>query len=55
MSVYSKPQNTDFVKIVKNSSRQNMILLCLNKNTSTLITYEEISVNPLKNGKSSEN
>lgn len=51
MSIYAKPQNTDHMKMVKNSSRQNMILLCLNKNTSTLITYEEMSVNPLKNGK----
>ena len=42
------------MKIVKNSSRQNMTLLCLNKNSSTLITYEEMSVNPLKNGKQDE-
>lgn len=32
-----------------------MILLCLNKNKTTLVTYEETSVNPLKNGKSDLN
>jgi len=39
MSIYTKPQNTDYMSIVKNGSRQNMTLLCINKNTSTIITY----------------